>query len=100
MENDEHVIAPRPGGSDGAPSADKQQPADVRLVAKAYRELGWTPIPLRVRSKAPVAAKWTQQVVDDKTEWPGNIGVRLNASASELTTNTQAGPVHTIRGRS
>jgi putative DNA primase/helicase len=84
VENDEQVIAPASGGSDGEPSDNGQQPADMRLVAKAYRDLGWVPIPLRVRSKAPIAPKWTQQVVDDKTEWPGNIGVRLGAPSAGL----------------
>lgn len=82
MDEEAQLAVPVPGGPGSAVAGG--QPANVRLVAKVYRERGWAPIPLGQRSKSPLAKKWTQQVADDDTQWPGNIGVRLGAPSAGL----------------
>jgi hypothetical protein len=56
-----------------------QSSTDMRPAAQNYRNRGWAPLPLRPNNKAPIAKNWTQLVVDDDTDWPGNVGVRLGA---------------------
>jgi hypothetical protein len=58
-------------------SSDPSSPVDMRLVAKAYRDRGWAPIPLKIGSKAPIHAEWPTLVTDDQTPFPGNIGNKL-----------------------
>jgi bifunctional DNA primase/polymerase-like protein len=85
VEQDDTAAA-APGGKiiDTTTSENRQPPPDMRLAAKAYRDRGWSPIPLKRNSKAPIARNWTRLVVGDKTEWPGNIGVRLGEPSSGL----------------
>jgi putative DNA primase/helicase len=57
---------------------------DLRLVAKAYRDRRWDPVPLRHRSKAPIHNNWPVLVADDRTAYPGNIGVKLGEASGGL----------------
>ncbi len=82
MDQDTQTAAAALGGS-GQPLNGKQ-PADIRLMAKVYRDRGWAPIPLKPRAKNPIARDWTKQVTDDNTQWPGNIGVRLGMPSGGL----------------
>src|SRR5260370_11419702 len=86
MENEGAKAARAAGGNttNSRAGVNWQQPADMRLATKAYRDRGWAPIPLKPNGKAPVAKNWTQLVVDDRTAWPGNIGVRLGEPSSGL----------------
>jgi hypothetical protein len=72
-------------GADTSGADDtSSRPPDIRLIAKAYRERGWRPIPLHPRSKVAVAKNWAQQVTDDKTHWPGNVGIVLGKASGGL----------------
>jgi hypothetical protein len=55
---------------------------DVSLVAKAYRERGWSPLPLR--GKVPVGDDWQNFVMDDATRFDGNIGNLLGKPSHGL----------------
>jgi predicted P-loop ATPase len=57
---------------------------DVRPAAAMYAKRGWSPIPLRPKSKAPVHQDWRRLVVTATTKWPGNIGVCLGKPSAGL----------------
>jgi hypothetical protein len=59
--------------------------ADMRLVAKTYRDCKLTPIPLRSGSKIPIHDDWQNLVTDENTPFPGNIGIRCGAPSNGMT---------------
>ncbi|MBV9826603.1 MAG: bifunctional DNA primase/polymerase [Alphaproteobacteria bacterium] len=63
---------------------EEAPPRSVSEAAHSYRERQWSPLPLRRRSKEPVAKDWAHATVDSAALWPGNIGVRLGGPSRGL----------------
>jgi hypothetical protein len=71
------VIGAQGGGATG--------PAGITAgIARTYRERGLAPIPLRPRSKVPIQNDWPRLVTDERTQFPGNIGVKDGAPSSNV----------------
>lgn len=63
--------------------------ASVQDAAGHYVKLGWEPLPLPARQKSPVhkwgtPVDWTEDEIDRKFDYGGNIGVALGSRSSNL----------------